>query len=588
LPSAPAKPKRRKAAKRARQRSPAKYPHVAKGLAYARDIVKGRIPACRWVRLACQRHLDDLRASKATWRKRSPWVFDQVKAEWACEFAELLPHVKGHWAIAQPGDPKSNRIRLEPWQCFVRMVQWGWVARATGLRRFGRSYLEVPRKNGKSVIAAVDGLKMLADDGEHGAEVYSGATSEKQAWEVFRPARLMALNSPEYQEHYGVQVNAQSLTILANGSRFEPVIGKPGDGASPSHAIVDEYHEHPDSTLYDTMVTGMGARRQPLLEVITTAGDNLAGPCYAFREEVCRMLDGTQPNDRLFGIIYTIDEADDWTSEEALIKANPNFGVSVGGEWLKEQQREATQDARKQNIFKTKHLNLWVASRSPWMNMEWWHRQKDSNLRPEDFYGEPCFGAGDLASKIDLAATTRIFRRMIEGKPHFFVFTRHYLPSETVKDPANRHYQAWEHEGLLTVTDGERIDQDRIRDDLVADGKAHGYEVLAFDEWGAQGLATDLEAEGLQVIFVPMNVKHLSNPMKEVEALVKAGQFHHDGNPILDWEISNVTCKEDPNGNIFPRKESKERKIDAVIALLMAMSRAILPAEDSGSVVEFG
>lgn len=549
----------------------------------------GKILACQWVRLACRRHLDDLKRSRSRGRQRSEWVFNEAAAQWACEFAELFKHVKGHWAIAEPGNPASTRIRLEDWQCFVRSVLWGWQERATGLRRFRRAYMEFPRKNGKSVVAAVDGLKMLADDGEHGAEVYSGATTEKQALEVFRPARLMALASPEFQEHYGVQVNAKSLTILGNGSRFEPVIGKPGDGASPSHAIVDEYHEHPDPTLYDTMLTGMGARRQPLLEVITTAGDNLGGPCFALREEVQRMLAGTVPNDRLFGIIYTIDEDDDWTTEAALRKANPNFGVSVGAEWLKEQQRDAINDPRKQNIFKTKHLNLWVASRNPWMNMEWWNRQADPALRAEDFAKVPCYSGGDMASKLDLASVCRVFRRLEEGVPHYYAFWRHYLPEDTVNDPAHRHYQGWAHEGYLTVTPGSKIEEDRIREDFFADVQLHGLEESAWDEWGTQAITTACESRGLVAVLVPQNVKHLSEPMKQVEALVKAGQLHHTGDPVAAWGVGNVTCKEDPNGNVFPRKESRERKIDPAVALIIAMSRAILVREDAPQlVVGFG
>jgi len=384
-------------------------------------------------------------------------------------------------------------------------------------------------------------------------------------------------------------VNAKGLTILANGSRFEPVIGKPGDGASPSHAIVDEYHEHPDSTLYDTMVTGMGARRQPLLDVITTAGDNLAGPCYALREEVQRVLDGTRPNDRLFGIIYTVDEDTDWTSEAALKMANPNYGVSVGADWLRDQQREAVHDPRKQNVFKTKHLNLWVASRNPWMNLEWWHRQADPSLRAEDFAGVPCFAGVDLASKLDLADVCRVFRRVeADGKPHFYAFWRHYLPSETALQPENRHYQGWQYEGWLTVTDGNQTDDERVQADLFEDARLHGIEQVALDEWGSKALQQACEREGLQAVLVPMNTKHLSEPMKQVEAAVKDGRLHHAGDPVATWGISNVTFKEDANENVFPRKEAKERKIDPAVALILAMSRAILVPEGVTSVVEFG
>lgn len=557
----------------------ARHPHVAQALAYARAVLAGRIPACRWVRLACRRHLEDLKRARAA---GFPFRFDPDLAERRCRFEELLPHVKGHWAVPDPTAPQGNHLRLEPWQAFERCVLFGWVEEATGLRRFQIAYRELPRKNGKSVGAAVDGLYCLVADGEFGPEVYSGATTEKQAWEVFRPARLMAQRTPAFVDHYKVLVNASNLATPGDGGRFEPVIGKPGDGASPSCAIVDEYHEHQDSTLFDTMLTGMAARRQPLMNVITTAGEDIAGPCFALRDRVCKMLEGTQPDERLFGVIYSLDEGDDWTTEAALKKANPNYGISVGAEWLRKQQRDAVENARQQNVFKTKHLNIWVTARDAWMNMEWWHRQADRTLQPEHFVGAPCYAAVDLSSKLDLTSRVRVFVRAQptgEGEapePHYYVFARHYLPEATVESPTNRHYQGWVQEGWLTATPGDATDYARIREDLLADARAEGLEELAFDPWGAAQLAQECQEQGLTAIEVPQTTKHLSEPMKWVEALVKAGRLHHTGDPVLAWAMSNVTVREDPNENIFPRKERRENKIDPAVALIMALGRAML------------
>lgn len=205
-------------------------------------------------------------------------------------------------------------------------------------------------------------------DGEFGAEVYSGATTEKQAQEVFRPARLMCKRTPMLMEAFGIEANASNLNRPEDGARFEPLIGNPGDGSSPSLAVVDEYHEHQTDALYTTMLTGMGARRQPLMWAITTAGYNIEGPCYDKRREVVEMLSGTVPNDELFGIIYTIDEGDDWTKPEALVKANPNMGVSVYKDFLLSQQQRAINNARHAGTFKTKHLNIWVAARDAFYN----------------------------------------------------------------------------------------------------------------------------------------------------------------------------------------------------------------------------
>jgi phage terminase large subunit-like protein len=335
-------------------------------------VVAGEIDVCRYVRVACQRHLDDLEAD-------TDFAFSESNANRVAQFIEMLPHVKGKWAKS------GELIRLEDWQCFVICVVFGWVHRAdTSRRRFTKAYIEVPRKNAKSTKAAGIGDYMLAADGEFGAEVYSGATSEKQAWEVFRPAKLMLERSPDIASHFGVQVNAKSLSVESTGSRFEPVIGNPGDGASPHCAIIDEYHEHNTDDQFDTMETGMGARESPLLFVITTAGSDTSGPCYALRSQVVNMLDGTQPNPHLFGIIYTIDEGDKWTDPGVLTKANPNIDVSVRRDYLEAQQREAINNPRKQATFQTKHLNVWVTAREPFFNLEQWNRLGDTGLNPAD------------------------------------------------------------------------------------------------------------------------------------------------------------------------------------------------------------
>jgi phage terminase large subunit-like protein len=417
---------------------------------------------------------------------------------------------------------------------------------------------------------------------------YSGATSEKQAWEVFRPARLMAQKTPALLERFGIQLGAKNLHMLGNGSRLEPVIGKPGDGASPSCAIVDEYHEHDTDELFDTMQTGMGAREQPLMLVITTAGSNIAGPCHALQGDVQKVLNGVVENDELFGIVYTIDEGDDWTSEAALRKANPNYDVSVGADFLASRQREAVQNSRKQSIFKTKHLNVWVQARDAWMNMEWWNRQADPDLSLDQFKGEECVVGLDLSAKLDLASTAKVFKRVIDGSEHFYVFGRHYLPETTAEDPEKQHYTAWVADGHLIATDGEVTDFAAIEADLGDDIGCFQVAEIAYDPWGATQLAQRLQAEhGATVVEFPQNTKNLSEPMKWAEALVKDGRLHHDGDPVLTWAVSNVTAKEDANENVFPRKERAENKIDPAVAMIMALGRAMAQQGSvSGSYLE--
>ncbi|MER2518559.1 MAG: terminase TerL endonuclease subunit [Candidatus Accumulibacter phosphatis] len=554
-----------------------------RAMQYARAVVAGRIPACKWHRLACQRHLSDLErsASPSAW----PYAFNPDltdasgktyrPAERICRFAELMPHIKGDWAA------KGERIVLEGWQVFCLASVFGWVHRETGKRRFRVADLFVPRKNAKSTLAAVIGNFLLAVDGEFGAEIYSGATSQDQAFEVFRPALLMARATPRFLERYGVRVNASNLSVADTNSKFEPVIGNPGDGASPSCAIVDEYHEHKTPDLYETMQTGMGARSQPLMLVITTAGTDISGPCYMHQQELQKILEGVVENDQRFGIIFGIDEGDDWTSEDALLKANPNYGISVDADFLKLQQRDAQADPRKQNTFKTKHLNQWVAAASPWLNLHKLQQAGDPRLTLESMRRKTCVAGLDLASKIDIASRVLLFREEIDGEDHYFAISRNYLPEAAVDKPENAHYQAWVTSGHITTTPGNMISLRQIQDDLMEDAETVVISEIAMDAWGSREIAPNLQEEGFQVVDIPMQVRHLSEPMKSIAALVDAGRFHHDGNPAYVWMLSNVECKEDRNDNIFPRKQRPQNKIDAAVATIIAKARSIVPAAEN-------
>ncbi len=544
---------------------------------YARAVVAGDIPACKWHRLACARHLKDLeRIGSANF----PYAFNPEltdaeeivyrPAERICRFAELMPHIKGDWA------GRGELIKLEDWEVFILASIFGWVHNVTSKRRFRVADLFVPRKNSKSTLAAVIGNFMLAVDGEFGAEVYSGATSQDQALEVFRPALLMAKATPIFRQKYGVATNASNIAVVDKNAKFEPVIGKPGDGASPSCAIVDEYHEHKTSELYDTMQTGMGARSQPLMLVITTAGSDISGPCYLHQAELQKILEGVIENDQRFGIIFGIDEGDDWTSEDVLIKANPNFGVSVDADYLKTQQRDAIGDPRKQNTFKTKHLNVWVAAASPWLNLYNLQLAGDPSLTLETFAGEECVVGLDLASKQDIASAVWEFKRNVDGEDHYYVISRNYVPAAAVEKPENAHYQGWVNSGHLIVTPGNMIDLSQIEEDIFSSAESVIVREIAKDPWGGQQLGANLANQGLEVVDIPQQVRYLSEPMKQIQALTDAGRFHHDGNPCYVWMMSNVEVKEDRNENIFPRKLRASNKIDGAIATIVATSRAMV------------
>ena len=535
-----------------------------RAIRYSKAVVAKEIPNSKWIRKACQRFLDDI--ENTDWR----WCYDPSRSEKACRFIELCPHEKG----TKQGEP----LLLEDFQVWIVCNIFGFVDKTTRLRRFREALLMIPRKNGKSPLAAAIALYMTFFDGEKGAETYCGALTEKQALEVFRPAKSMLQGLPDLCKRYEITINAMSLVQERSKSRMMPVIGAGRDGSMPSLFIGDEAHQWRDSSLYDAQSTGMVGRQQPLKLIISTAGDTIEGPCFTKQREVEEMLDGTIPNDRLFGAIFTADPDLDWTSLEALQSANPNLGVSVGMEWLQDSQAEAIRNSAKQGTFRCKHLNHWTTAASAWMNMEFFRRCADPTLKPEQFLDDLCISASDLASKIDLTATVKLFRRDIDKKPYYYCFTRCYLPEDRINDPANQHYQKWMHDGFLTSTDGNSLDYGLLEADTIQDINTFKVKELAYDERYADQYAQRVsEATNVVRVVVPPSPASLSPAMKELEAAVYDGRFHYDDNPILTWAMGNVLTHETPAGNLtMPDKPKPEAKIDPAVALFIAMSRAML------------
>lgn len=559
------------------------FPHVSASDSYVKGVISGKIPACKWVRLACERHVRDV-ASSIT--KGFPYVFDTGKANRACKFMEMLPHVKGKWALPDPKTRQPQLMRLEPWQAFVISSIFGWVKKSTGKRRFHKARIYVPRKNGKSFFGAGIGLFMLGKDGEPGAEVYSGATSEKQAWEVFGPARQMAIKHPQLAPGLGMTVNAQSLVIARDNSRFAPVIGKPGDGSSPHCAIIDEYHEHKTSELIDTMETGMGARDQPLSLVISTAGADTAGPCREDWKACERILENTGgfEDDTTFCVIWTIDQDDKWDCEAALIKANPNWGISINAERILAELKVAQQSARKQSAFKTKYLNQWVTAKDGFFNVNEWDNLK-RDIRREDYKDAPCYLAGDLASKHDIVALMQLF--CLPDK-RYALFGKYYLPAATLELPENQHYRNWQLAGWIEAAGEDITDLETFKDDALELCRDYQVEEFPFDPNRAWGVFPALEREGLPVVEYRNTVMTMSEPMKELDALIRSGRIIHSGDPVLAWAIANVTGKYDKKDNVFPNKEAPQNKIDPVVGALMALGRAMTrTGEETGPFFQF-
>ena len=557
-------------------KSDARYTKEAKK--YAEAVVAGEIPACRWVQLACQRQLDDLARFKG---KGSPYRFnpkltDRIGKTYApadnlCAFIERLPHVKGPLA--------GTAITLEPWQVFILSTVYGWV-KSDGTRRFRRAYIEVPRGNAKSTLSSAVALYMLAADGEGGAEVYSLATTRDQARIVFGDAQTMARKSSGFRSRFGVAVGAHNMHVLATGSKFEALSaeGSTLDGLNIHFGCVDELHAHKTRTVYDVVETGTGKRDNSLLWVITTAGSNRAGICYEVRTFVTKLLDGVVQDDSQFGIVYGLDDGDAWDTETALIKANPNWGISVRPEVLGPLQAKAMQLPSAINNFKTKHLNEWVNADTAWMDMRAWDACANSGLDLDVFEGQPCWIGLDLASKTDIAALMLIFQHP-EISDAYVAFGKYYLPEDTVNGAGNSQYPGWMRTGRLTVTPGNVIDFSWIEADLLDMASRFGIQAVAFDPFQATQLSTRMLSEGLPMIEVRPTVLNFSEPMKTVEALVLQKKLIHDGDPVLAWMASNVVAHLDAKDNIYPRKERPENKIDGIVALIMAISRAIKPGD---------
>ena len=533
---------------------------------YARDVASGHIPACKWVRLACQRHLNDLAASESA---PYPWVYDAAKANRVCTFAEMLPHIKG--------ELQGQPVRLEPWQCFVICCIFGWVSRSTGYRRFREAFLLLPRGSGKSPLAAWIGIWMAFFDREKGAEVYCGAAGEAQALEVFGTAKAICEMVPALTQRFGIQVNASALTHPGQRSRFKPVIGRPKDGASVYLAIVDEFHEHLTGEQYETFLTGSSKRKGSLILIISSAGSTTEGACHNRQRDVEKVLEGSIEDDSLFGLIYTADPELDWTSLAALEQANPNLYISMDSANLIRQQAEAARNPSRQNTFRNKHLNQWTNAATSWMNMVAWQACADINLSAADHTQDPCWLGSDLASKLDLSAIVRLHRRDIDGKPHYYCFAHAYLPEDRVNDPANHHYQRWKAQGYITATPGASMDYSVLEADTIADIERYQVRELAYDARYADQYAQRVsERTGVGRVVIPPSSAQLSPAMKELEAAVYDGRLHHDGNPVLTWAMSNVIAKEwGGSGNYsMPDKQRPENKIDPAVALMIAMTRA--------------
>ena len=535
--------------------------YVSIANAYCDRVLSGDLPACKWVKLACKRQRDELKKYAVP---QSSYYFDEGEACRVCKFIELLTHTKG--------DLAGKRIQLEPWQVFILTTVFGWRRSRDGGRRYRRAYIEVSRGNGKSTLLSGIGLYCLVADREGGAEVYSFATTRDQAKIVFGDAKVMAAQNAALRSQFGLEVLANALYVPSTNSTFQAksAEGSTLDGLNTHLAIIDELHAHKTRAVYDVVETSTGKRSNSLLFVITTAGFDTAGICYEIRTVVTKILEGTVDDEMQFGIIYGLDETDDWTSLDALEKANPNWGVSVRPEILTGLLKKAVAMPSAVNNFKTKHLNVWCSASSAWMDMQAWAKCGADELELSDYEGRKCFIGLDVGAKNDVTAKVLVFP---DGES-YAVFPFFFLPEAAVERSPNSQYKGWAIEGLLQISPGAMTDLSQIEESIREDLSRFDVQAIAYDPWNALQLATSLSNEGAPMVEYRATVQNFSDPMKTLEALVQGGQIVHANTPVMTWMMGNVVAKLDAKDNIFPRKERYENKIDGVVALISALGVA--------------
>ena len=533
---------------------------------YAEQVRSGEILVCEYVRLAVERYYADLDRALDMGR-----YFDKKAAMRAIRFIEKLKHTKGEWA--------GQRFRLEPWQQFVLWNIFGWK-NADGTRRFRYAYIEIARKNGKTALSAGIGLYMLFADGESRPEVYSAATVKDQAKICFSDAVeiVKATDLKNYLTPY-----RNSIVYELKGGMMKPLSSDYGthDGLNPSCGIIDEFHAHKDSGMFDVIKSAFGARRQPLMFIITTAGFDKSGVCYAYRENVIKVLRGVNEDDSLFGIIYTLDDKSEWDDPKIWIKANPNLGVSLSADYLADQVKDAKNRPEAVRNVMTKNVDLWVDAERTWILDDVWQKCIGTTA-PADLKGCACWSGLDLSNVSDITAYVLLFHEndRFQLLPHF------WIPEEKMLEKIrkeNINYDKWAAEGYVTVTPGNVIDYDFVKADILRIVADYDLRTSAYDRWNSSQTIIDLQNEGMECNPFGQGYGSMSAPTKEFEKLVLTGKIEHFGNPVLRWMLASTLVKTDPAGNIKPDKEKSTQKIDGIVASIMALGEWMTAQADDES-----
>lgn len=538
---------------------------------YALDVVEGRRVAGKYERLACKRHLRDLERQGTD---DFPYIFDNNRADRIYRWFFYCRHVKG----AKAGQP----IELEPFQKFELGSIFGWVHKDTGLRRFRKAYSRRARKNGKSTELSGVALYMLAGDKEAGPEIYCTATKKDQARIVYNDAKAMAEGSPDIKKR--LKIRDYTISHKFNNGILKPLSKdtKTLDGLNPHMAVIDEYHAHVDSSMYDVMVSGMGQRLQPLLFIITTAGfETENNACYKEDLYCKKILEGDIANESYFVFIQELDEEDDIHDPANWIKANPLLAITPEGlAYLKQQHDEAfgSGDPDKIRNFLVKNLNKWVnAKKDGYMAgiMDKWKALAvDRKMLYEQLRGQTCNVGVDLSKKIDL--TSIAFEFYIDGKAA--VISHSFIPEDTVAQKRKTDkvpYDMWARQGWISITPGAVVDYRFIAAFIHEMELEYGWKIneICYDPYNATQFANEMADEGYTMVEIRQGVRTLSEPTKDFRERVLKGEVLHDGNPVLTWALSNAVTKADHNENIMLDKSKSTERIDPAAATINAHVR---------------
>lgn len=529
---------------------------MIKGIQYAEDVVSGRIVACEWVKLACKRFLDDL--------KSPDYYFNEKKHKTFNAFCSVLKH----YTSGAAGKP----FILEPWEDFIICNIFCLYKTSTRTRKYKTAHISVARKNGKTTLAAVIALFAEIADGEPAASVIMAANSREQAHIDFDTAAVFGRQLDP--KHKDIRVLRNEILFDRTNSNLKVISAdaSTGDGLNPSVCVQDEIHEAPDSKLYDVLKSGQGFREQPLMLSITTAGFRIGGFCHQLEDYCKEVLQGVKTDDSLFALLYTLDAGDDWTDERNYIKSNPNLGVTVKVEWLREQVQQARNSTAMEVGVRTKNLNQWVSSSSIWIPSEV-IAQAMKEVDMSEFTKKNnylVYVGFDLASVSDITALTFLF---IDPDNEEYIFkTFYYLPKTALEGKYNSElYKMWAQKGYLILTDSPTTDYNYIKNQMNYWYQLLPIEKVSYDSWNATQMVNDLIGEGYNMKPYSQSIGNFNRPTKELERLLLSGKVVMDKNPITRWMFDNVELKVDINGNCKPVGDHMSKKIDGTISMLNAL-----------------